>query len=44
MSCQEAGCSFVQFNCSLFPVLRYILNVYKMAPAMYRYVKSYMQF
>lgn len=28
MSCQEAGCSFVQFNCSQFPVLRYILNVY----------------
>lgn len=28
MSCQQAGCSFVQFNCSQFPVLRYILNVY----------------
>lgn len=27
MSCQEAGCSFVQFNCSQFPVLRYILYV-----------------
>lgn len=24
MSCQETGCSFIQFNCSQFPVLRYI--------------------